>query len=123
MWRLGWDSIFRAVRRLHILQDDRRQSFFAEITGNIPQNISRYLKDRLPSLEFLVQVSHMMNVSLDWLILGEGPMHSSDVDWSNVTFEQIGVEYQKRLQDICATVEHLKEVVKGPIENGTNKTG
>jgi SOS-response transcriptional repressor LexA len=87
-----------AIRqRLLLLLGDRKQSYFVELTGESPANVSRYFKDRMPSLLFLVNLAHRLDLSLNWIVFGEGLQKRDETDWSRVSDLEVGIEYQRRM--------------------------
>jgi len=62
--------------RLMQLMGSRSQHSWARELGVPQQNISRYLMGTAsPHVDFLIHLGKRENVSLNWLVLGEGRMH------------------------------------------------
>lgn len=64
-----------------------KKSLFAQVTGKKPSYITDICKGRAkPSFEYLVTLSNKFNLSLDWLIKGEGRLENIDTFSSNNDF-------------------------------------
>lgn len=64
------------AERLRIVRGSMGQTEFAKKVGNSQSGISAYEKgQRKPDYETLIRVSKEFGVTLDWLLLGKGPMH------------------------------------------------
>lgn len=62
--------------RLRIVRGSMGQTEFAKKIGSSQSGISAYEKgQRKPDYETLIRVSTEFGVTLDWLLLGKGPMH------------------------------------------------
>jgi len=61
--------------RLRQLRGDRSQRAFARDLGVFQQNVNRYERgESTPGIDFLVTLALAEDVSLDWLLLGLGPI-------------------------------------------------
>jgi len=61
--------------RLRQVRGERSQRGFAAEIGVFQQNINRYERgEALPGVDFLVTLALSEGISLDWFLLGEGPM-------------------------------------------------
>lgn len=61
----------KVAERLAMLRGDRSQRQFAKDLGVPQQNVNRYERGTLPTLEFL-PLLHAAGVDLNWLVTGEG---------------------------------------------------
>lgn len=94
-----------AIReRIRQAMGDMRPADLSRRSGERPGNISRYLRDREPSISFLVAVCEALDVDAHWLLFGVGPMRPGAVDWSQVTFDQLLGESMRRIQHMHANV-------------------
>lgn len=62
------------ARRIKEIRGERSQRAFARDLGVSQQNISHYERGTTPHPNFLMTVALAEDVSLDWLLLGEGTM-------------------------------------------------
>jgi transcriptional regulator with XRE-family HTH domain len=60
--------------RLAMVRGDRSQNQFARELGVFQQNVNRYERGTTPHADFLITLAIKENVSIDWLLLGVGPM-------------------------------------------------
>ena len=60
--------------RLAQVRGDRSQRQFAHDLGVFQQNVNRYENGTMPHTDFLMTLAMKEGVSLDWLLLGRGPM-------------------------------------------------
>ncbi len=60
------------VKRLQTVRGKRSQAQFARDLDVFQQNINRYEHGTLPHVDFLITLSTVENVSVDWLLLGRG---------------------------------------------------
>ena len=75
MTRAGVDRIKRRLPdRLAQVRGDRSQRQFARDLGVFQQNVNRYENGTTPHTDFLITLATKENVSLDWLLLGQGRM-------------------------------------------------
>ena len=72
MKKVDWEGIANRIKQIR-RKKGLNQTDFGEKLGGIPQvYISRYERAAAkPSLEFLLKVAELGEVSLDWLILGQ----------------------------------------------------
>ena len=61
-------------RRIAEVRGDRSQRGFARELGVFQQNVNRYESGATPNADFLITLAMKEKISLDWLVLGEGPM-------------------------------------------------
>ena len=61
-------------RRIAQVRGDRSQRGFARELGVFQQNVNRYESGTTPSAEFLITLAMKEKISLNWLLLGKGPM-------------------------------------------------
>lgn len=61
-------------RRLAAVRGDRSQRQFAQELGVFQQNVNRYENGTMPHTDFLMTLATKEGISLDWLLLGRGPM-------------------------------------------------
>jgi|UniRef100_A0A7C3LQS7 transcriptional regulator with XRE-family HTH domain len=67
----NWDPQALGAR-IRTLRGNMSQTAFAELLGISQEDISRYESgQRVPSVAFLVRLSGIHKVSLDWLVMGE----------------------------------------------------
>lgn len=65
----------RLPRRLALVRGEgRSQRQFAADLGHYQQNINRYERGACPGLVFVIDLAQQEGVSLNWLLLGEGPV-------------------------------------------------
>ena len=64
----------RLPERLAQVRGDRSQRRFARDLGVFQQNVNRYESGTTPHPDFLITLALKENVSLDWFLLGRGPM-------------------------------------------------
>ncbi len=64
----------RLPERLAQVRGDRSQRRFAIDLGVFQQNVNRYESGTIPHPDFLITLALKENVSLDWFLLGRGPM-------------------------------------------------
>ena len=60
--------------RLAQVRGERSQRRFALDLGVFQQNVNRYERGTTPAADFLITLALKENVSLDWFLLGRGPM-------------------------------------------------
>ncbi len=60
--------------RLSRVRSKRSQRRFARDLGVFQQNVNRYESGTTPGADFLITLALKENVSLDWFLLGRGPM-------------------------------------------------
>ncbi len=60
--------------RLARVRGKRSQRRFALDLGVYQQNVNRYERGTTPGADFLITLALKENVSLDWFLLGRGPM-------------------------------------------------
>jgi len=60
------------VKRLQSVRGNRSQAQFARDLDVFQQNINRYEHGTLPHVDFLITLSSVENISVDWLLLGRG---------------------------------------------------
>jgi DNA-binding transcriptional regulator YiaG len=60
--------------RIAQVRGDRSQRQFARDLGVFQQNVNRYENGTTPHTDFLITLATKENVSLDWLLLGQGRM-------------------------------------------------
>jgi transcriptional regulator with XRE-family HTH domain len=66
----NWDPLALGARIRH-LRGSMSQTAFAELLGIRQEEISRFESGlRVPSVEFLVRLSGIHKVTLDWLVMG-----------------------------------------------------
>lgn len=83
--------------RLRQAMGSMRPADLSRLTGVGESNISRYLKDREWSIEFLTSVCRVLEVNANWLLFGDGPMKLGTVDLSLMSFQAITAELLSRL--------------------------
>ena len=84
---------------MRFMRGDRKQVWFCEMTGDLPQNVSRYMNTVTPSVDFLAALAKNANISLDWLVLGRGKMEFGEIDLSGVPYDVLQIEASRqRLQ-------------------------
>jgi phage repressor protein C with HTH and peptisase S24 domain len=72
-------NVDQILSRLKVATDSSTDKEFAEFLGLDPQSTTSAKKrGEIPSI-WLVRVSHRTNVSMDWLLYGEGPMRRGEV--------------------------------------------
>ena len=62
--------------RIAKVRGDRSQRAFARDLGIFQQNVNRYESGTTPHPDFLITLAMKENVSLEWLLLGKGPIKS-----------------------------------------------
>ena len=60
--------------RLARVRGSRSQRQFARDLGVFQQNVNRYESGTTPHADFLITLALKENVSIDWLLMGKGPM-------------------------------------------------
>lgn len=68
----------RLPRRLAHVRAGRSQRQFARDLNHYQQTVNRYENGTLPHVGFLIDLAQQEGVSLDWLLLGRGPMRPGD---------------------------------------------
>jgi hypothetical protein len=101
--------------RLLTAMGDMRPADLARMTGVPPSTLSGYFKLRSIPAEFVVDACVALNISADWLLLGEGPMRRGEIDFSDVPVEQIMAEYNRRLYDMTETLRVLQGTLKNSL--------
>lgn len=88
-----------------------KQRKLAELAGMNESNISRLAGGTsTPTLKFLILLVENYGVSLNWLILGEGPMLLSEID--NTDYAQRDEFFIRRLKNIEEMLDQFVEVAK-----------
>jgi len=64
-------------KRIVEVRGDRSQRQFARDLGVFQQNVNRYESGTTPHTDFLITIAAKEGISLDWLLLGRGPMRRS----------------------------------------------
>ena len=62
------------AKRIAKVRGDRSQRAFARELGVFQQNVNRYERGATPHPDFLLKLAMKEGISLDWLLLGTGPM-------------------------------------------------
>ena len=62
--------------RIAKVRGDRSQRAFARDLGVFQQNVNRYENGTMPHADFLITLAMKEKVSLEWLLLGKGPLKS-----------------------------------------------
>lgn len=109
--------------RLRVVLGDHKQIWFAELTGEPQPNISRYMRDRIPPLDFVAKLAKALNLNLNWLILGDGPQFAGEIDLANVSFERIQQEAADRFKRLYVSVVQVKETVEALGIQGDKQKG
>jgi transcriptional regulator with XRE-family HTH domain len=60
--------------RIAEVRGDRSQRGFARDLGVFQQNVNRYESGTTPHVDFLITLALKEKVSMDWLLVGKGPM-------------------------------------------------
>jgi len=60
-----------------IRQSGMSQNRYAKSLGIYQQNISRYLQGQSPHAEFLIRLSEIQGINLNWFLTGSGQQHRS----------------------------------------------
>ena len=102
---------------------DLRPVDLSRRTGISLSSISRYFKDRDPSLEFVMAACKALDVSAQWLLFGEGPMRRGQIDWSAVPYEQLQHEAFRRRLELEKGVEALIEGAKAAGDASQGRDG
>lgn len=93
-------------QRLQLAIDTSRyknesQGFIGSKLGVKAQSVSYWIRgERLPGSDNCIALAGLLNISLDWLLLGRGEMRSGKIDGSE-------------LVAIDAWPHHAKEVIRG----------
>ncbi len=66
------------VERLNEFLGNRTFAEISRATGCNSETVRRYMRGGQPSVAFVVAVARHYRVSLDWLLLGEGPLRGRD---------------------------------------------
>ena len=61
-------------KRIAQVRGPRSQRQFALDLGVFQQNVNRYEAGTTPAVDFLITLALKEGISLDWLLLGKGPM-------------------------------------------------
>lgn len=78
MTRIHPSRVKRGIpKRIAEVRGDRSQRRFARDLGVFQQNVNRYENGTTPHTDFLITIAVKEGVSLDWLLLGRGPMWRS----------------------------------------------
>lgn len=101
--------------RLKEIRGDRTMESFASLLRSTKQNISRYEKDFvLPGVEFLTNLSKAENININWLLTGEGNMHSV-YDKNNSSLAKENADLKRdldKINDVITTqVFQLNKIV------------
>lgn len=68
----------RLPGRLAQIRGERSQRQFARDLGTFQQNVNRYERgDTSPHVDFLLLISLMEGISIDWLLTGKGTMRAA----------------------------------------------
>lgn len=85
---------------------DRGKSRMARQLGIRPSTYDRYERDRVPPADLLVKISEVANVTLDWLITGEGPRRPPQ------QLDREGEELTRRFEEAIAVDTSLRPVAR-----------
>ena len=101
------DSIcFRLERLRTDLYGDRGKSKMARELGIRPSTYDRYERDRVPPADLLVKIASVANVTLEWLITGEGPRRPPQ------HLDREGVELTRRFEEAISLDAELRPVAR-----------
>lgn len=93
---------------------DGNKTRFAEILGISKTNIQDWTNPkrlRLPAAEHLANIRDKLNISIDWLLTGEGEMKSAgDMRGASAVYGQNVIEVRDRLERQC--VEKLLRILR-----------
>jgi len=83
--------------RIKLVRDQLglNQTAFAQRLGlSSPTAISRYEKgQREPDIESLIKITELANITLDWLLTGEGAKEREPLNLKNFTIKESGPSY------------------------------
>ena len=97
-------------KRLKLIRGSLTQAQFAEKTGISQAAIVKYEKGRYPQGEELLKIIRATGVSADWLLTGEGEMHSKKSSYL-VAAEGERVYYQR--DQVGGLSEDEERLLKG----------
>lgn len=98
-------------KRIDEALGDKRRSDLARLTGESTANVSRWMRDREPSLVWVCNVAKALGLNGHWLLFGEGPRKAGEADWSLISFDDLSAEYQRRVNRINADVQRLAQAL------------
>ncbi|MDI6801480.1 MAG: helix-turn-helix transcriptional regulator [Thermodesulfovibrionales bacterium] len=75
--------------RIKILKGSRSTKEFSSLLGIPMTTLHTYLNGREPSVNFIKRVHDKLNVRVEWLITGRGPIYETDVFHEDCTFDKI----------------------------------
>lgn len=90
-----------------------RPADLARMTGVPPSTLSGYFRTRAIPAEFIVEACIALDISANWLLLGEGPRERGRVDLSGAEFEDLASEYTRRLKIMVDLVNQTKGACRG----------
>jgi SOS-response transcriptional repressor LexA len=100
----------QAIRdRIRALFPDIAVSEIARRIGQPRHNVANYLSQREPSIEFLIAVCRTQNISPTWLLLGKGPMHLGEPDWSTIDYEALQEEAHRQRLELERNLRRIAE--------------
>lgn len=118
--------------RLLLLVDHKAggvKARFAELLGIDPSYLNRWVNDgSMPSAEHLTNIAEKLNVNINWLLTGKGPMHIDESQSPGRTPElslrslKIGELYDNADEELRQIVDRvLKITPKPPTSSGKRK--
>ena len=115
--------------RLKYVLEDKKMSLkeFSRQSGISYRTLQEYMKNKMvPGGELLVELRYKLNISIDWLLTGEGPMYlstqisslnSTSIDLLKEGLEKLKEERMEEMQKVNEMKEKLKEMEKKIINN------
>ena len=82
----------------------RGKSRMARELGIRPSTYDRYERDRVPPAELLVKIANVCNVTLDWLLTGDGPRRPPQV------LDRESADLSRRFEEAIAFDQSLRPV-------------
>lgn len=97
--------------RLREVVGDRTYRALADLTGQHPETVRRYMQGQAPSVEFLAAVCSALGVSADWLLTGRGPSHGArarDHGPANASPGDLLVAMANTLESMAGRIDRLE---------------
>jgi hypothetical protein len=104
-------SLPPVVRRMRWVVGEQPVSQVAREVNAHPETFRRYLLGTLPPVDVLERFARQHNLSLDWLLRGEGPIRATAMEHhylSHASFEALLLAVAARLKDLCDRVDLLE---------------
>lgn len=93
--------------RLEAAAKGRTYRAIGDATGIHPETVRRYMQGQTPSVEFVTSLCTALDINVQWMLTGDGPMHAHETRRHALREADPG----ELLGAVAATLETLRERV------------